>query len=122
MIFFKVNSKTLSKNPSSITHSKTKIQNNDRALDGTMVIDIIAIKNIVNVGWDFLTDADMKKLSAEVSAGNFVSIDYWDNETESPGMMKNILAVAENFTFSPIYNYTTSSIVWKDVKISFVEG
>ena len=47
--FFKINSKTLSKNPTSITHSQTKVQSSDRTMDGTMVIDIIAIKKVINV-------------------------------------------------------------------------
>jgi len=121
MIFFKINSKTLTKNPSSISHSITKIQNQDRTMDGTMVVDIIAIKNVVNVEWKLLDKEDMTKLKSEIESGNFVTIDFWDSETETNETMKNIVATTTSFTFSPYYDYTTDSIRWKDVKISFTE-
>lgn len=121
MIFFKINSKTLTKNPSSISHSITKIQNQDRTMDGTMVVDIIAIKNVVNIEWKLLDKEDMSKLKSEIESGNFVTIDFWDSETETNETMKNIVATTTSFTFSPYYDYTTDSIRWKDVKISFTE-
>ena len=93
MIFFKINSKTLTKNPSSISHSITKIQNQDRTMDGTMVVDIIAIKNVVNIEWKLLDKEDMTKLKSEIESGNFVTIDFWDSETETNETMKNIVQI-----------------------------
>lgn len=46
MIFFKINSKTLSKNPTDIEHGKLTLQNADRTIDGTLAVDIIAVKVI----------------------------------------------------------------------------
>ena len=121
MIFFRINSKALTKNPSSISHSLTKIQNQDRTMDGTMVVDIIAVKNVVNVEWKILDKEDMTKLKQEIESGNFVTIDFWDNETSNNETMRNIIATTTSFTFSPYYDYTTDSIRWKDVKASFTE-
>ena len=121
MIYFKINSKTLTKNPSSITHSYTKVQNQDRTMDGTMVVDIVAIKNVVNVEWKFLDKEDMLKLKNEIESGNFVTIDYWDTDTSSAETMKNITVTVTSFTFSPFYDYSINNISWKDIKLSFTE-
>lgn len=120
MIFFKINSKTLSINPSSISHSKAIIQNVDRTMDGTMVVDVIATKNIITVEWPILTELDMKKLMAEISTGQFVSIDYWENKGEG-NALNNIIVLPGNITYSPFYDFSTNSVLWKDVKLAFTE-
>lgn len=118
MIFFKINSKSLTKNPTLITTTKTPIQSSDRTMDGTMVIDIIAIKDVVSVEWAVLGKDDMLKLKNETKDGGFVSIDYWDMDTSQ---MKNITALPSNITYAPFYDYSTDSVMWKDVKITFTE-
>ena len=117
--FFRINSKSLSKNPSSISHSQSKVQSTDRTMDGTMVVDIIAIKNIVNVEWKYLSREDMAKLKAELDTGNFVTIDYID--TTSSMEEKTIIALPGNLSFAPYYDYSTDQVIWKDVKINFTE-
>ena len=117
--FFKINSKTLSKNPTSITHSQTKVQSSDRTMDGTMVVDIIAIKKVINVEWKILSKEDMFKLATELESGNFVTIDYID--TSISNETKTIVALPGNLAYSPYYDFATDSVVWRDVKISFTE-
>ena len=119
MDIFKINSKMLSKNPSSITHSQTRVQSSDRTMDGTLVIDIIAIKDVVNVEWKILSIEDMQKLTNELTGGGFVTIDYLDSTTN--GEFKNVLALPGNLSYLIYYDYRTDSILWKDVKISFTE-
>ena len=44
MVLLKINSKTLTKNPSAINQSKVVISQSDRTINGTLVVDIIADK------------------------------------------------------------------------------
>ena len=118
MIFFKINGKALLKNPKDIEHGKIKLENTDRAIDGTMVVDIIAVKNKISFSWDYLTQADMRTLSDELSASAFSQVEYIDVNSES---ITEITAYAEDITYKPHYDYRTGNILWKDVKLSFEE-
>jgi hypothetical protein len=118
MIFFKINGKVLSRNPKEIEHGKFKLQNNDRAIDGTMVVDIIAVKNKISFSWDYLSQADMKTLTDELSTSTFSQLQYRDVNSES---ITEITAYAEDITYKPHYDYRTSIILWKDVKVGFME-
>lgn len=121
MIFFKINSKTLSTNPSSISHSKSVIQNAERTMDGTMVVDIIAVKNIISVEWPILSAVDMKKLMAEIETGQFVTIDYWDNNGTNGNSLINSIVLPGKISYAPFYDFASDSVIWKDVKLSFTE-
>lgn len=117
-VFFRINSKVLSKNPTSINNSITTIQKAERTMDGSMVIDIVANKDVVNVQWDFLSSDDMKKLKTEIDSGGFCTIDYFDALTSE---LKNITAQPGSIKYSPHYDYVNDCIMWKDVSISFTE-
>jgi len=118
MIYFKINSKNLSQNPSKIKTSTQKIQKSERTIDGTMVIDLVAIKNSVQVSWDILSSDDLKKLLNEIKSG-FVTINYVDASVDED--TKTIVAQPGDISYSPFYDYGSSSIVWKDVSITFTE-
>lgn len=118
MIFFKINSKSLSKNPTEMTFSNSPIQSTDRTIDGTMVVDIIAVKNVVTVEWAVLDKEDMAKLLNELGKGGFVTIDYYEAKSNS---IKNITALPSNISYSPFYDYSSDSIIWKNIKITFTE-
>ncbi|MDD4003448.1 MAG: hypothetical protein PHE12_04550 [Clostridia bacterium] len=113
MIFFKINSKTLSKNPSDIENGKMILQNAERTIDGTLSVDIIAVKDKVTFYWDYLSDVDFKKLKSEINQSAFVIIEYYDESH------KSITANAEDISYSPYYSKGT--LIWKDVSLSFVE-
>ena len=117
-ILFKINSKSLSKNPTSINNSLTTIQKAERTMNGTMVIDIIENKYVVTVNWNYLSNEDMKKLQAEIKSSGFCTIDYLDPESED---LKNIIAQPTGFKYAPHYDYSSDSIVWKDVSVIFTE-
>jgi len=121
MIIFKLNSKTFERNPSSITQSKTKIQSKDRTLDGTMVVDIVAIKDVVNVEWSIMYSTDFRKLINELSDGGFCTIDYFDGDSTSESVLKNVTVIPGDVSYEQFYDYTTDSIIWKNVKVSFTE-
>jgi hypothetical protein len=121
MIVVKLNSKTFEKNPSSITQTKTKIQNTDRTLDGTMVVDIVAIKNVVNVEWSIMYNTDFRNLINEISNSGFCTIDYFDGDSTAELVLKNITAIPSDISYEQFYDYQTNSIIWKNVKVSFTE-
>ena len=115
MIFFKINSKTLSKNPTDIEHGKLTLQNADRTIDGTLAVDIIAVKDKVIFYWDYMTDTDFQKLKGEISRTAFAVIEYYDENN----IYKTITANVNDITYSPYYS--KGQLIWKDVKVDFVE-
>ena len=117
MILFKLNSKTLCRNPTEINQSKYKLQKTDRAIDGTLVADIIAVKNKVSFTWDYLTTADLRKLIDEVNADTFPTIEYTDPDSST---LKQITGHADDISYRPHYDSRTG-IIWKEVKVSFEE-
>ena len=117
-IYFKINSKTLSRNPNNIEQGKFKLQNSDRAIDGTLVVDIIAVKNKVTFNWDYLTQADMQNLNNEINAVSFPVIEYMDIDSN---ILKCITGYAEDISYKPHYDSRTNSVIWTEVKVSFIE-
>lgn len=118
MVLFKINSKTLCRNPTEINQSKYKLQKTDRTIDGTLVADIIAVKNKVSFTWDYLTTADLKKLIDEVNADAFPTIEYTDPDSTT---LKQITGHADDISYTPHFDSRTGTIVWKEVKVSFEE-
>jgi hypothetical protein len=118
MDYFKINSKSLTRNPTSISQSKYKIQKTDRTIDGTLVADIIAVKNKVSFTWDYLTTADLKKLTDEVNGSSFPVVEYNDPDS---GEMLNITGHAGEITYTPYYDVRTRGLLWKEVNVSFEE-
>lgn len=116
--FFRINSKVLSKNPTTINNSTTTIQKSERTMDGSLVIDIVANKDVVSVQWDFLSSDDMRKLKTEMSSGGFCTISYFDALTSE---LKNITAQPGDIKYAPYYDYINDCLMWKDVSISFTE-
>lgn len=121
MIFFKINSQPLSKNPSSVKNGITKIQKQDRTMDGTMVVDIIAYKNTVTFTWDLLSDADLRKLVTEISGVSFCEIEYQDAQSIDSSHLFHIYAYPGDISYQPHYDYASDSVVWKSVSITFTE-
>lgn len=121
MIFFRINSEQLSKNPSSVKNGRTKIQKQDRTMDGTMVVDIIAYKNTVTFTWDVLSDADLRKLLTEITGVSFCNIEYRDAQSVDSTQLFQIEAFPGDISYQPHYDYASDSIVWTSVSITFTE-
>ena len=57
--------------PTDISFGKERVCKEQRAMDGTMVIDMIAVKNSYELMWDVMNGSVMKKLRAMLeSSGN----------------------------------------------------
>ena len=52
--------------PSYISFGKERISKNQRALDGTMIIDLIAVKEKCEIVWDILSFQALEKIQAMV--------------------------------------------------------
>ena len=115
MEFFKINGKIV-KSPKEITISPEHLDNAERTLDGTMVIDIIGTKKKVDVSWEFLCKEDMTTLTTETGSDKFSEITFHDNKT---GELTTITARAENLTYMPYYDWTKGQLIWKSVSVSF---
>ena len=72
-----------SREPTSVDQGETKLKKENRTIDGTLVVDIIAIKNKVKVTWDYITSEDMARLQSAIAKSDFVEVEYND----SKGMM-----------------------------------
>ena len=116
MNFIKINGIMLSREPTSVDQGKTKLKKENRTIDGTLVVDIIAIKNKVKVTWDYITSEDMARLQATIAKSEFVEVEYND----SNGMMK-ITAESGDLSYTPHYDNRTSTVIWKGVSVEFIE-
>ena len=119
MDYFKINSKTLTRNPTDISQSKYKIQKTDRTIDGTLVSDIVAGKNRVTFTWDYLSTADLRKLLDEVNGTAYPIVEYTDPQSGT-GLM-SITGAAESVSYVPHYDSRNGGGIWKEVKVSFEE-
>ena len=117
MDFFKINSKTI-RSPTEITVSQEVLDKTERTMDGTMVVDVIGKKDKVDVTWDYLPDADLKLLSAEIRGSVFGTVTYNTAETSEP---KTITARAEGLTYMPFYDWPKKRLLWQSVSVSFAE-
>lgn len=57
-----IDGKSLHKTPSNVEVETEIIRNTERALDGTMCIDVVAKKLGLKISWDLLDNADYKKI------------------------------------------------------------
>lgn len=115
--FFKINGKTI-KPPTEISFSFENLDKEERTLDGTMVVDLIAQKRKVDVSWEYLSKEDMAILSAETRNGVFVAVSYNDNST---GALTTMTARPQSLTYQPHFEWAKNRLIWKSVSISFVE-
>lgn len=121
MVFFRINGKALARNPTSVEQKKTKIQNTDRTIDGTLVVDLIAIKDTVEFNWEYMSDRDMQILMAELEKGVFCEVEYYDTKSKTASELTKITALAGDISYAPHYDYASQSIMWKGVKVDFQE-
>ena len=117
MVYFKINSKSLTKNPTAIEHGKQIIQNSDRTIDGTLAVDIIAVKNKITVTWSYMTEADFNKLTAELNQSSFPTVECYD----ANNLLRTFTVILSDLTYSPHYFSPTQGLIWKDVRATFIE-
>ena len=125
--------------PTDISFGKERVCKEQRAMDGTMVIDMIAVKNSYELMWDVMNGSVMKELRAmlESSGNTFFEIamtlktkDLTDHVSGSGDEGVDTQAFEEDIqmggtvylsdmTYTPYF--INSGFVWKDVSVKFVE-
>lgn len=125
--------------PTDISFGKERVCKEQRAMDGTMVIDMIAVKNSYELMWDVMNGSVMKKLRAmlESSGNTFFEIamtlktkDLTDHVSGSGDEGVDTQAFEEDIqmggtvylsdmTYTPYF--INGGFVWKDVSVKFVE-
>lgn len=94
-----------------------RISKADRLADGSMAIDIIAIKRRVDCSWAVITGAEIKAIQDELDNGTFYSIEYVDpahGETHTMTAYVGDISQAAWFTRDGVR-------YWKDFSLSFIE-
>lgn len=117
MDFFKINGKKI-KAPTELTVSPEVLDKAERTVDGTMVVDIVGTKRIVDVSWEYLSKEDMTVLTKAVGGDKFAEITFHDNGT---GDLVTMTARSEGLTYAPHYDWAKAKLMWKSVSVSFTE-
>lgn len=117
MDFFKINGKKI-KAPTELTVSPEVLDKAERTVDGTMVVDIVGTKRIVDVSWEYLSKEDMTVLTKAVGGDKFAEITFHDNGT---GNLVTMTARSEGLTYAPHYDWAKAKLMWKSVSVSFTE-
>ena len=117
MDFFKINGKKI-KAPTVLTVSPEVLDKAERTVDGTMVVDIVGTKRIVDVSWEYLSKEDMTVLTKAVGGDKFAEITFHDNGT---GDLVTMTARSEGLTYAPHYDWAKAKLMWKSVSVSFTE-
>ena len=102
--------------PSSVSPSVEIVKNEERSLDGTMNVDVIARKIKLTVGWDVLGSSEMQTVCALESAERILTVQYIDANTSA---LKEIKAYVDGIEYTPFFE--DDIIRWKDVSLSLVE-
>ena len=117
MDFFKING-VLIASPKEIQVSFETLDKTERTMDGTMVVDIIGEKKKIDVSWDFLSKEDMATLSSGARNTAFARIAFHSKDT---GQLVEMEARAENFSYSPHFDWARNRLMWAGVSITFRE-
>ncbi|MDE6604782.1 MAG: hypothetical protein K2K85_02030 [Clostridia bacterium] len=117
MQFFEING-TVIRAPTEIVITPEVLDKTERTMDGTMVVDIIGVKQKINVSWDYLSKADMTVLTKAIGGGTFAKIAYPQDGT---GELITMIARAEGLTYQPHYDWAKGELMCKSVAVSFSE-
>lgn len=118
--------------PSDIQFGKERICKEQRALDGTMIIDMIAVKNSLEIVWNLMGDTDLKMLKKAVES---VDNTFFDmeirmksadivekgelNEEQENDVAFNGKVYLSDLSYVPYF--INGGFAWKDVSMKVVE-
>lgn len=107
--------------PTDINFRKFNLANQERTMDGTLVVDFISSKEAVNITWDMLPDDEFQKLM-DIVEQKKLDKTYYSIKYLKPGttVLKTVSAYAEEISYYPFY-LGNGKLVWCDISISFIE-
>lgn len=104
--------------PTEMDYSYEILDKTERTMNGTLVVDIIGKKRRLDVTWEYLSKEDMRLLAAVVQSTEFANISF--NQPNSDALV-SMMARAQDFTYTPQYDWAHSKIIWKSVHVCFIE-
>lgn len=93
------------------------LENSTRNTQGTLLREIIAYKFKINLKFNYLLQADYKKLQ-EIRKLKSFECTFWDSSTEE---MKTITCYAGALKGTPIRADENGIVDWRDITINFIE-
>lgn len=113
--------------PSSLSFKKYHIVNKERTLDGTMVVDYVNSKEMIDVIWGVLTDEQFNLLQDLFSSNSesrdlrytlrFIRSGKNDSGEQN---IEEITAYTEEISYYPYFT-DDGKVVWRNVSVSFVQ-
>ena len=115
----RINGIPITPNPSSVERGTFRISNAERTADGTMMLEIIAVKRRVDIGWTYIRDSDYKALLDVIEQGGpFYQVTYPD--PQAPGGERTITAYVGDINDSA-WHTIGGQRWWRDVQVAFIE-
>lgn len=102
--------------PSDIKFNVMDITNSERNANGTMIMELIAQKQKIELSWNFLKKEDLNSIISAVD-GIFFQVTYPNPKT---GILTTKTMYSGDRTMSAL-DYINGNIRYKDVKMSFIE-
>lgn len=109
---------------SNITFGKERICKEERSMNGTMIIDLIAIKDTYELSWNIMSIETLEKISKLVDIGGenaiFVEliIEMAVSGTNKRHIIRKVVYLSD-IAYTP-YFYN-QGFMWKDVMLKFTE-
>lgn len=125
------------RDPTTVSFKKKHITTQDRTMSGKPVVDYIATKSTVSVGWGVLSDAEFSALKAHIEKkrdnNEFYTLTFVmpkdkpdddaaaDEASRQPTEeVTTIRAYTEELSYYPYFT-SNGKVVWRDVAIEFAE-
>lgn len=119
--------------PSDIQFGKERICKEQRAMDGTMIIDMIAVKDSYELIWDIMDSSNLVeiknllenkgytffKIQIEMKLNDIIAAKDSNISEESNIANMSKTVYLSDFTYAPYF--IDGGFVWKDVHIKLVE-
>ena len=111
--------------PSAVLPSTELMQQAERSLDGTMHIDITAVKRKLIVVFDMMEKKDFDylrgviKIENPAAASDGLVIEYFDTDKDGKDKNKDNKFFVEGFAYTPFI--VEDKIMWSNVTVTFAE-
>lgn len=119
--------------PSDIQFGKERICKEQRAMDGTMIIDMIAVKDSYELIWDIMDSSNLVEIknllenkgytffqiNIEMKLNDIIAAKQSSEASESKTANMTKTVYLSDFTYAPYF--IDGGFVWKDIHIKLVE-
>lgn len=111
---FTLNGSTM-KDPTSFTPTRNRVEVSERAADGTLVVDVVTVKQSYVVTYSNLSASELAVFTTLYTAGTFMTFTYPEGGSDQSKTVR-----IESITGSLAY-YVGTTEYWENVRITLVE-